>query len=176
MCRELLADIHQSLRGLDERIARLERQLEAYQAADPDAQRISTLPGVGLVTSTAMTSYIAGVRAFDKARQFAASLGLTPREHSSGDQRHFGRIGKRGINYLRRLLIHGARSAMTTMLRKARRGHELTAFEQWAVATRNQVGFNKAVVELSNKLARRIFAICRDETAYQSEPSAPAAV
>jgi transposase len=172
--RELLADIHESIQGLDERIARLERQLKAYQAADADAQRISTLPGVGLITSTAITSCVADVRGFDKARQFAASLGLTPREHSSGDQRHLGRIDKRGNRYLRGLLIHGARSAMTRMLRKARRGDELTAFEQWAVNTRHRVGFNKAVVALANKLARRIFALCRDQTTYQAEPTAPA--
>lgn len=172
--RELVFGLLESIRMLDERIGRIDAQLKAYQANDPDAQRISTLPGVGLITSTAITSCVADIRGFTKSRQFAASLGLTPREHSSGDHRHLGRIDKRGNRYLRQLLIHGARSAMTTMLRKARRGDALTAFEQWAVTTRHRVGFNKAVVALANKLARRIFAICRDQTTYQAEPTAPA--
>ena len=173
--REMLFDIVESLRGIDERIERIEHRLNAYHARDADAQRISELPGVGLITSTAITSCVADVRGFTKPRQFAAWLGLTPREHSSGDRRQLGRITKQGNVYLRQLFIHGSRSALTTILRKARRGDTLDAFEHWALRTYERVGFNKAVVGVANKLARRVVAICRDEAPYQPDTMAPAA-
>jgi len=173
--REVLFDIVEHLRGIDERIQRIEHRLNAYKARDADAQRLSELPGIGLITSTALTSCVADIRQFDKPRQFAAWLGLTPREHSSGDRRQLGGISKRGNRYLRQLLIHGSRSALMMFLRKARRGEALDAFEQWAVRTYERVGFNKAVVGVANKLARRIVAICRDNSSYEPDTMAPAA-
>ena len=75
--REVLFDIVEQLRGIDERIKRIEHRLNAYQARDADAQRISELPGLGLITSTAITSCVTDVRQFSKSRQFPAWLGLT---------------------------------------------------------------------------------------------------
>lgn len=173
--REVLFGLIEDLERIDERIKRIEHHLKTYQAYDADAQRISQLPGVGLITSTAITACVADIRQFTKARQFPAWLGLTPREHSSGDRHQLGRITKQGNTYLRQLLIHGSRSALMSCLRKARRGEALDAFEQWAVRTYERVGFNKAVVGVANKLARRIVAICRDDTTYQPDTMAPAA-
>ena len=173
--REVLFSIVEDLERIDERIKRVEHHLQTYRAHDADAQRISQLPGVGLITSTAITACVADIPQFTKARQFPAWLGLTPREHSSGDRHQLGRITKQGNTYLRQLLIHGSRSALMTFLRKARRGEALDAFGQWAVRTYERVGFNKAVVGVANKLARRIAAICRDETTYQPDTMAPVA-
>lgn len=172
--RGVIQDLVESISEIDRCIHRIEGELRAYQARDANAQRISELPGVGLITSTAITSCVGDLRLFDKPRQFAAWLGLTPREHSSGDRRQLGRITKQGNASLRQMIIHGGRSALSAALRKYRSGTALDPLEQWAVRTYERVGFNKAVVAFANKLARRIAALCRDASRYEPETMTPA--
>ena len=78
----------------------------------PVVAHLLTIPGVGLLTATALLAFIGDIRRFPSARHLASYLGLTPREYSSGLKRHLGRISKRGDGYLRTLLIHGARSVL----------------------------------------------------------------
>ncbi len=101
---ELLAEIEQlaaHAKGIENRLKRLTRHM-------PEAQHLMTVPGIGTLTATALVAFVGDVRRFGSCRSFAAYLGLTPREHSSGSVRRLGRITKRGNTYLRMLLVHGA--------------------------------------------------------------------
>ena len=80
-------------------------------------QRLLSVPGIGLLTATALVAFVGDVQRFSSGRRFASYLGLTPREHSSGSRRRLGRISKRGDVYLRMLLVHGSRAALNAATR-----------------------------------------------------------
>jgi transposase len=102
----------EEIRLLEVRIAQLERELTALARQSPACTTLLSIPGVGLLTATAMIAAASGnVTHFRDARHFASWFGLTPKEYSSGSTRHLGRISKRGDRYLRMLLTHGARRA-----------------------------------------------------------------
>ena len=109
--RQVLTSVHEEVRAIEARIAGLERELRALADADPVVMRLRTIPGIGLLTATALVGTVGHIHAFRRARQFASWLGLTPREYSSGQRRRLGGISKRGDVYLRCLLTHGARGA-----------------------------------------------------------------
>jgi hypothetical protein len=101
---------------------------------------------------------IVEIQRFSSGRHLASWLGLTAREHSSGERRRLGRISKRGNVYLRTLLIHGARAVLKAAQIAARRGRTLDRLRAWALATAQRCGYNKATVALANKLARIVWA------------------
>jgi transposase len=109
--RTVLTSVHAEIRAIETRIADLERELRALAEADLVVTRLLTIPGIGLLTATALVGSVGHIHAFRRARQFASWLGLTPREHSSATRRRLGGISKRGDVYLRCLLTHGARRA-----------------------------------------------------------------
>ena len=123
--RTVLASVHEEIRAIEERVADLERELRTLAAADPVVMRLRTIPGIGLLTATALVGSVGHIHAFRRARQFASWLGLTPREHSSGARRRLGGISKRGDIYLRCLLTHGARAVL--LMAQRRRGQRPTA-------------------------------------------------
>ena len=96
------------IRELEARLQSVNGQLEALAAQTPVVARLRSIPGIGLLTATAMVGFVGDVTRFRSSRHFASYLGLTPREHSSGNTRRLGRISKRGDVYLRTLLVHGA--------------------------------------------------------------------
>ena len=96
----------------------------------------------------------------------ASSLGLTPREHSSGVRRRLGRISKRGDCYLRMLLIHGARSVLWSAHRPTITPSSL---QQWGLRLQQERGYNKATVALANKLARRVWAVWKRDLDYPAD-------
>ena len=103
----------EEIRLLEARISQLERELTALARQSPACTTLLSIPGVGLLTATAMVAATSGeVSHFQDARHFASWFGLTPKEHSSGSTRRLGRISKRGDRYLRMLLTHGARSVL----------------------------------------------------------------
>jgi transposase len=105
---------------------------------------------------------------FPSGRQFAAWLGITPRESSSGFRHNLGRITKRGDVYLRTLLIHGARSVLVRAQQLNRIDPaRLSRLQQWGLQLQRRVGHNKAAVAMANKLARICWAVWRTESAYQ---------
>jgi transposase len=110
--KELFASMYEELCALDERITNLETKLKQVFLSNPLCQRISAIEGIGPVTATAVIAAISDGSAFHNGRQFAAWLGLVPRQHSSGDKYHLGGITKRGDPHLRTLLIHGCRSVL----------------------------------------------------------------
>lgn len=148
--RHLLAEACDELRELESRVEAAERQLVALSRQVASAGQLRSIPGVGLLTATALVGFVGDAKRFKSGRHFASYLGLTPREHSSGLNRSLGAISKRGDTYLRMLLIHGARAVLATTPQKK----EPTPLALWALKVAHRRGFNIATVALANKLAR----------------------
>src|SRR5262245_10625877 len=155
------------IREFETRVTEVEKQLRALAAEMPVVKRLQSIPGIGLLTATALVAFIGDVQRFASCRRFASFLGLTPRERSSGLTRRLGRISKRGDVYLRRLLIHGARSVLLA----AKRAKRPDRLRLWALHLQLTRGHNKAAVALANKMARIVWAVWRHETSYQSRPA-----
>lgn len=149
--RTLEATIH----GIDQQLATLARQL-------PDATLLQTVPGVGVITATALLAAVGDIRRFPTGRHFASFLGLTAREASSGEQRRLGAISKRGDTYVRMLLIHGGRSVLWSAKGKA----GTDGLRAWALRTEQRRGHNVAAVAAANKLARIVWAVWSRQLPY----------
>lgn len=151
----------EEIRLLEARVEQLERQLTEAARESPVCATLLTIPGVGLLTATAMVAAVGDVSHFRSARHFASWLGLTPREFSSGNSRYLGRISKRGDVYLRMLLTHGARSVLRAAAVATAAGRPLDRLRTWAVSVQARTNHNKAACALANKLARICFATWR---------------
>lgn len=168
--RHMVSVVLQEVRDLEGRVATIDRQLARVVREHPVAQRLHRIPGVGVITATALIGAVGHIHAFRRGRQFASWLGLTPRESSSGSRRHLGGISKRGDVYLRCLLTHGARSVLLRAHRTARAApRELTRFQRWAVAAAARRGHNKAAIAIANKLARIIWAVWSRDMDFDPE-------
>ena len=108
--RRLLNDLWDDLKTLDQRVAELDHEINMIAQSDPVAKRLQQLRGVGPMVATALVATVGNAEQFANGRQMAASLGLTPKQHSSGGKNRLLGISKRGDAYLRSILIHGARS------------------------------------------------------------------
>jgi len=166
--RSLLGEACEEIGHLEARIKSTERQLEALAKEIPAVRYLRSIPGVGLLTATALYAFVGEVRRFPTARHFASYLGLTPREHSSGNQRRLGRISKRGDTYLRTLLTHGARAVP----RAAHVADSPTRLHAWALAVQQRRGHNVAAIALASKLARIVWAVWRKEQCFEATPKA----
>jgi transposase len=164
--RSVFSEMCVEIRELEERIQTVERKLEALAQQTPAVERLRSIPGIGLLTATAMVGFVGDVGRFPSCRHFASYLGLTPREHSSGNHRRLRRISKRGDSYLRMLLIHGARSVLWSA---HRRSITPSSLQKWGLRIHEQRGYNKASVALANKLARRIYAVWKRDSDYKSD-------
>jgi transposase len=163
--RLALAEACLEIRDLEKRARTVEQQLRLLAASTPAVERLQSIPGIGLLTATALVAFVGDVQRFATGRHFASFLGLTPREHSSGQSRHLGRISKRGDAYLRTLLIHGARAVLVAAERRERPNR----LEAWALHLKRQRGHNKATVALANKLARIAWAVWRSGSPFQAQ-------
>jgi transposase len=161
--RPVLAEAAREIGELETRIRQVERSLEAMASTSDVVVRLRTIPGVGLLTATALVAFVGNVHRFPSGRHFASYLGLTPREASSGLRRRLGGISKRGDPYLRMLLIHGARSVL---LHAKKATGERDRLRTWALDRERARGHNKAAVALANKLARVAWAVWRRERAF----------
>ncbi len=155
---------------MEARIGQLEQELCALAQQSPACQALQSVPGIGLLTSTAMVAAVGDPRSFDSGRRYASFLGLTPREFSSGNQRYLGRISKRGDRYIRMLLTHGARSILRAATVAHRAGRELDRLRSWALEVQARTNHNKATCALANKLARIAWAVWVKHEKYQSAP------
>lgn len=158
--RVLLSGLAEDLRNLDGRITALNERIAQSVKDDPVAQRLLALRGIGPLTASALSGALGDGQAFRRGRDFAASLGLTPRQHSTGGRDRLLGISKRGDSYLRKLLVHGARAVMRHAVAKD------DALSRWlnGLAARKHV--NVAIVALANKTARVAWAVTHHETAY----------
>jgi transposase len=161
----VLVEAAREIGELEVRLRTVEHQLETLAGASPVVSRLRTIPGVGLLTATALLAFVGDVHRFPSGRHLASYLGLTPRETSSGLQRRLGRISKRGNPYLRMLLIHGARSVLLHA-KKATASRD--RLRTWALERERARGHNKAAVALANKLARIAWAVWRRERAFEA--------
>jgi transposase len=161
LAREVFADQYTRLCDLDRTIDGYNHKIEAMAKAQEATKRLMQLEGVGPLTATALLATVGDIREFKNGRQFAAWLGLVPRQWSSGGKARHGRITKRGDVYLRTLLIHGARSTMRYVEKKDDRK------SLWVKAVRERRGFNKAAVALAAKHARILWAMLSKGTEYQ---------
>ena len=146
----LVGEIH----SLSDRITFIERELKSVAKQSEAVQRLMQVPGIGLLSATALVASAGAPQHFRSGRHLAAWLGLTPREHSTGNRRHLGSISKRGDVYVRTLLIHGGRSVLLRAKQLAQQGAGLNRLQAWAVSLEQRVGHNKAACALANKLAR----------------------
>ena len=166
---EMLATL-QEVRELEARIGQLERELAAMVRNIPACQLLMTIPGIGLLTATALVAAIGSdVSHFRDARRFACWFGLTPKEHSSGETRRLGRISKAGPRYLRMLLTHGARSVLQAAARARSNGRECQGLHRWALQLDARTHRNKATCALANKLARICFASLRSQQPFDAQ-------
>lgn len=154
----------EEIEWLGERIDQAERQLEALAEQTPVVSRLRSVPGIGLMTSTALVAFVGDVQRFPSGRHFASYLGLTPREYSTGLRHRLGRISKRGDSYLRMLLIHGARSVLC----HAKKAKTHDRLRTWAVQLQRRTRHNKAAVALANKLARIAWAVWKHGQEFES--------
>ncbi|SIR37210.1 Transposase [Aromatoleum tolulyticum] len=168
--RHLIQGVRDQFDALDLRIAECDRQIAAQQADDAAARRARELPGVGMLTADAVVASVGDATMFHNGRQFAAWLGLTPSQYSSGGKPKLGRITRRGDDYLRTLLVQGARSVLAAALRKARNTPEaLTRLQQWIVTLNGRIGYHKTLVAIANKHARQLWAVLAKGEGYNPE-------
>ncbi|MEM5332263.1 IS110 family transposase, partial [Paraburkholderia sp. JHI2823] len=147
----------------DKEIAVLERRLATAFRNNGDCQKVADIPGVGLLTATATVASIGDARTFKSGREFAAWLGLVPRQTGTGGRVRQMGLSKRGDTYLRTLLMHGARSVIIQGTRSA-----------WVDGLLKRRPFNVAVAAVANKLARTIWAVLARTQGYQASPPAAA--
>ncbi|KAB2924708.1 MAG: IS110 family transposase [Dechloromonas sp.] len=167
LIRESMKLLIEEIRLLELRIAQLERELTVLARQSPACTELLTIPGIGLLTATAMVAATGGsVSHFKDARHFASWFGLTPKEFSSGNSRKLGRISKKGDRYLRMLLTHGARAILRAAELARRSGKALDGLRTWVTEIQARTHHNKAACALANKLARVCYAVLRDHTPY----------
>ena len=155
---------------LQQRIAQIERELRNVAANSLACRLLLSIPGVGLLSATALVAAVGtDLAQFRSGRQLAAWLGLTPREHSSGSTRRLGAITRAGDRYLRTLLTHGARSVLQAAARVQASGRQCTGLKAWALAVRQRTNQNKATCALANKLARICYATLRQGQPFDPE-------
>ncbi len=155
----LIEDLCEDWRYLDTRVASTTAEIEALADKNEHCRRLMSAPGVGPIISSAMIAAIGTGDAFTKGRDFAAWLGLVPKQVSTGDRTILGRITRRGNRYLRTLFIQGARSVLLRPQSWSKHG-----FGQWLEAASRRLHPNVLVVALAAKLARiawSMLAACR---------------
>ena len=162
--RELLHPLVLEIRQLESGVQSVECQLKALADETPVVERLLSIPGVGLLTATAVVAFVGDIQRFPSGRHFACYLGLTPREHSSGGRRRLGRISKCGDVYIRMLLIHGARAVLWAAKSKA----QPDRFRAWAVDIEKRRGHNKAAIAVANKMARIVWAVWKFGRSFET--------
>jgi transposase len=155
-----IGDCLSELHRLDERILQYDRHLAQQARADARAQRLMRLNGIAETTATALVAAVGNAHEFKCGRQFAAWLGLTPGQYSSGGKTRLGRITKAGDGYLRSLLVLGARSVLN-----AAKGRT-DAVSSWALALQERRGYWRTVVAIAAKNARMAWAVLAKEERF----------
>ncbi|WP_349431415.1 IS110 family transposase [Methylomarinum sp. Ch1-1] len=153
LSRKLFAEQYQALKALDEAIRALDREITAVCQNNALARRLLDIPGIGPLTAILATADVGDGKGYDSSRDYAASLGVVPRQHSSGDKQVLLGISKRGNRQLRTSLIHGARAVLKYC------GDKSDPLSLWLKGLIERRGFNKAAVALANKNARIIWAL-----------------
>ena len=160
--RALLNDLYEEMVHLDERVQSMEDELKKVSRDNINCQRLLTIPGMGLLSATALIAAIGDIRVFKSGRELAAWLGLVPRQHSTGGKPTLLGISKRGDTYIRTLLIHGGRS----ITRLAEKHQDKRS--QWISRLAQRRGNNIAAVAVANKNARIAWVLLTREINFKS--------
>jgi transposase len=167
--RELLDRLGNHLKELDRQVGELEVQIQSWHRDNEASKKLAKIPGIGPITASALVASIGDAKSFDNGRQFAAWLGLVPRQYSSGGKQQLLGISKRGDTYLRTLLIHGARA----VIRVAE--HKVNYADSWLARLMGRRNKNVAAVALANKNARTVWALLAHGRAYEADYETAAA-
>ncbi|HEX8663865.1 MAG TPA: IS110 family transposase [Beijerinckiaceae bacterium] len=163
LLREALAAMARALEAIEAELQSLDAQVLAVHKASETSRRLATIPGFGPIVASAMAARITNPERFASGRDFAAYLGLAPKQHASGGKVRLGGISKRGDAYLRRLLVNGAMAIITSRRGKA---------DPWLASLLAKKPRLVAAVALANKMARIAFAVMVHKTEFRDRPAA----
>ena len=164
--RDLLHRLGEHLQVLNQQVRELDQQIQRWHQENAASRKLADIPGIGPLTASALVASLGDAKSFKNGRQFAAWLGLIPRQHSTGGKQTLLGISKRGDVYLRTLLIHGARAVIRVSERKVH------AADQWLQRLLGRRPKNVATVALANKNARIAWALLAHESDFR--PASPA--
>ncbi len=159
--RQLLQRLGEHLKELDRQVDELDAQIQHWHRESAESRKLAAIPGIGPITASALVASIGDAKAFEDGRQFAAWLGLVPKQHATGGKQNLLGISKRGDGYLRKLLVHGARSVIRVEERKADKA------DGWLSGLLGRRNKNVATVALANKNARTVWALLAHDREYQ---------
>ena len=163
--RALLAILYEQWQSLRSQVAQCEAKIHAWHRQNAASLRLAALPGVGVLTATALLGSIGDATLFRNGRQLAAYFGLVPRQRSSGGKEKLLGITKRGDGYVRTLLIHGARAVVRWARQRQRAG---AASDPWLMALLGRMHANKVAVAQANKTARIAWALLAHDRSYSA--------
>lgn len=161
--RMILLGLREDWFHLDERIEAVSSEIEEISKTEENCINVMTIPGIGPMISTALVAAIGTGEAFDRGRDFAAWVGLVPRQYSTGGRTVLGRISKRGSRYLRMLFVQAAK----VILMRTNRWRDFS-FGEWLTRAAERMNRNKLAVALANKLARMAWSILRHRTHFDA--------
>jgi transposase len=159
--RAAVETLTRQIMTLNQEVAALDRQLMAWHADNEASRRLTAIPGIGVITATAVAATVTDPDQFRSGRQFAAWLGLTPQQQSTGGKTRLGGISKQGDRYLRRLLVVGA----TAVIRHTK--DKPTPMADWIRKLLEKKPFRIVSVALANKLARIAWVVLTRKEAYR---------
>jgi transposase len=169
LARHLLAELKAEHNQLIERIERIEARIKDWHANNNVSQRLASIPGIGVLTASALAATVGEGQDFRNGRQLAAYLGLVPRQLSSGGKERLLGISKRGDSYLRGLLIHGARAVIYHIQRRLKASQP--GGNPWVEQLLLRCHPNEVAVALANKMARIAWVLmARNETWCPAQP------
>ena len=161
--RSILIGLYGDWMWMDNRIDTVSKEIELISRTEENCVNVMTIPGIGPMISTAVIAAVGTGEAFSRGRDFAAWVGLVPRQYSTGGRTILGRITKRGSRYLRMLFVQGAK----VILMRANRWPDFS-FGDWLTKAAERMNRNKLAVALANKLARMAWSILRHKTAFDA--------
>ena len=161
--QEMLISVSLELNHLDERLRTIEVHFRHSNQAHPSAQILQSIPGVGHIIASAFSASIDKGQAFSNSRELGVWLGLTPSQYASGSVNRMGSITKRGDGYLRKQLIHGAR---TVVMHAHKKDDDLN---RWIIQLKQRIGYNKTVVATAHRLARLMWVLLQKQIPYQAQ-------
>jgi transposase len=165
LCRDTIQDLYQELLAVDEKISKSDERISAIHRHHPVAKKLSEIPGIGPLGATALIAAVGNPKVFENGRQFSAWLGLVPKQSSSGGKERLLGISKRGDVYIRKLLVHGARSSLKWVDKKEDR------LSIWAKKVIERRGMNRAAVAYANKMARIAWVVMATGKDYCQQPA-----
>ena len=163
--QEMFRKLVEEFGELEKRLAYYQEKLEALATTPPECQRLLTIPGIGPITATALVAAVGDVGVFKNGRQFAAWLGLVPKQHATGGQTRLLGISKRGDSYVRKLLIPGARATLRWVKLKT------DDRSRWIRGLLERRGWNRTAVAVAHKNARIVWAVLSRGGVYGTNAS-----